>query len=258
MLYLSSFNMDEPWRYANKILFKAASATIYSTPPFVMETILSLIVCSIYIFLHLDLINLSVRTVQLRPNRVQVSSNVRHLVSNPSNTTSISCVKDHLFNVSDCNIRGSFISKQNVKVREAAKNVEEKIENVLKMTPDEYLKQQKQVNSKNEFHACLKSLSSLYEDCIKGEKSDRELQKQLQNAKDSLGEDAIKYLGKNAQYLTQSLFDLLEKMVMSSSLENPLPFKGDITTLVFDAGNLNVEEDRKSAKMEGKAKAKQS
>lgn len=248
--------MDEPWRYANKILFKAANANIYSSPPFVMETILTLIVCSIYVFVHLDLINLASRTVQLKPNRVEISANARHFTSS-SNSSSLCCVKECLLNVSNSNIGGSFIRKQTSAIKEAMKNVEEKIDNVLKLTPEEYLKQQKQVNSKNEFQACLKSLSSLYEDCIKGEKSDKELQKQLQIAKDSLGEDAVKYLGKNVQYLTQSLFDMLEKVVISSSLENPLPFKGNITTLVFDAGNLNVEEERNSTVDEEK-NAKQS
>lgn len=239
--------MDEPWRYANKILFKSANANIYSTPPFVMEAILSVVVCVIYIFLHIDLSNIKRKTIRLKPNYIYMSNRVRQLANNKS-STSRSAV--HLFNVSDTNIGGESTTADTINsvmgdiLKSSTKNVEEKIDNVLKLTPDEYLKQQKQLNSKNEFHACLKSLSSLYEDCLRGEKSDTELQKQLQLAKDSLGEDAVKYLGKNAQYLTQSLFDLLEKMVMSSSLEKPLPFKGDITTLVFDAGNFSVEEEQ--------------
>lgn len=239
--------MDEPWRYANKYLFKSASANIYSSPPFVMEAILSFAICCVYIFLHFDLHYIGQRTIRLKPNYVYMSKRIRHLANSSASSSIV-----HLFNVSNTNLEeiaccadGSINSVMGDALKTASTNVEEKIEHVLKLTPEEYLKQQKQLSSQNEFHACLKSLSSLYEDCIKGEKSDNELQKQLQVAKDSIGEDAIKYLGKNAQYLTQSLFDLLEKMVMSSSLDNPLPFKGDITTLVFDAGNLNVDEDRK-------------
>lgn len=241
--------MDEPWRYANKILFKSATANIYSSPPFVMEAILSFAVCCIYIFLHFDLYYISKRTVHRKAKYVYLSNRIRQLATSSESNSIV-----HLFNVSNTNItemncrNSSINSAVEEALRKASNSVEEKIENVLKHTPEEYLKQQKQLHSKNEFHACLKSLSSLYEDCIKGEKTDKELQQQLQIAKDSLGEDAVKYLGKNAQYLTQSLFDLLEKMVMSSSLENPLPFKGDITTLVFDAGNFNVEDDRRDNK----------
>lgn len=236
--------MDEPWRYANKFLFKSASANIYSSPPFVMEAILSFAICCVYIFLHFDLYYISKKTIRLKQDYVYMSRRIRQLASNSQSSSVV-----HLFNVSDTNVAEMSREKDSISfvmdetLKNAKNSVEDKIDNVLKLTPEEYLRQQKQLHSKNEFHACLKSLSSLYEDCIKGEKSDTELQKQLQMAKDSLGEDAVRYLGKNAQYLTQSLFDLLEKMVMSSSLENPLPFKGDFTTLVFDAGNLNVEED---------------
>lgn len=234
--------MDEPWRYANKILFKSASANIYSSPPFIMEAILSIVICTIYIFLHVDLCNLSNKTIRLKPNYVYVSNRIRHLAST-SASSSVICVNRSESNVRVCK-KSSLSSIVGDALKKVTRTVEDKIESMLKLTPDEYLKQQKQLHSKNEFHACLKSLSSLYEDCIKGEKSDRELQKQLQVAKNSLGEDTIKYLGKNAQYLTQSLFDILEKMVMSSSLENPLPFKGDITTFIFDAGNLNIDDEK--------------
>lgn len=39
--------------------------------------------------------------------------------------------------------------------------------------------------------------------------------------------------------MTTSFFDLLEKIVVPSSVNNPLPFHGDLTSLALDAGNIN-------------------
>lgn len=171
--------MDDHWKYFHKFLFKTATANVYSSPPFAMETILSFIICSIYIFLVVDLVNVSAKTLHLKPNCIYMSSRMRNLASH-SNSTSITSVQDRLRNASDFTLNKSTDRRYSVArstlgniLKDATKNVEDKIENVLKLTPEEYLRQQRQASSRHEFHTCLKSLSSLYEDCVKGEKPEK-------------------------------------------------------------------------------------
>lgn len=253
--------MNEIVNFATKCMYTTTSAHIYSSPHFALEVALMLIVCIIYILLHLEISNTAVRTLILKPNAVYLSNRIKATFSNDSNCTSITCVQHQVCALGitdskhtefrDCIRRNQKIELGSpLRIGDCMNTVEKKIENMLSLTPDEYV--QKDIISKltqSDFGFCLKSLTTLFETCVNGKKSETTIKRQIQMAKEelqnaSIATDTNRYFGRNAIALTSSLFDLLEGIILSSSLEHPLPFKGDLTTFIFDVGNLNINSDR--------------
>lgn len=192
---------DNLWRTGARVLSRSLTAAIYSNPPFAMEVVLAVVVGVVYILVHPFLAQLRSETIRMGPSGVLVAERPR---ASESGTTVASCPQK--VTSSDYGLRSPFtVGSRVVPLLAAAPGgggtgLEERIENILRMTPEEYLSQ---MSLKRELCDCPKSLSSLYEDCIKGDKSERELRRQLRSARESMEKDTMKYLGKNAQYLTQ-------------------------------------------------------
>lgn len=122
----------------------------------------------------------------------------------------------------------------------------EHYESIASLTPREFVKRDKQKklrerNMKN----CFDSLTTLYDNVLVRKYSENTLQNHLELAKESTqcakicSQHTMNTLPCDA--MTQSLFNLLEKIVIPSSTSAHLPFDGDFTTLVLDAGNLPRE-----------------
>lgn len=254
-----------------KLLFQSATAYIYSTPTFALETALLVVVSVLYIFLHVEITNITLRTCRLKPNSLYLSNRLRAAYSRDSDCTSITHVQHKIrINVS----RGSLTTHFSCNNRRASStsnssngnlgaplhagdvghtristplDLYQRIDRVLTMTPEEYIKHDCVRKAReNDLVNCIKSLSTLYQDAVARKTSRQATQQHLELAREHLEQakissDTSRYLGRNADALTSSLFDLLEGIIMSSSPERPLPFKGDLTTLIFDAGNLTMK-----------------
>lgn len=113
----------------------------------------------------------------------------------------------------------------------------------ISMTPGQYVRLQKERRShRKDLETCLKSLTTLYSNVVEDKESQGTLVKQLNQAREELVFPRAnkQFIGFDTAALTNSLFDLLENIVAESSVDRPLPFKGDLTTLALDAGNLSV------------------
>lgn len=117
------------------------------------------------------------------------------------------------------------------------------IDKFISLTPAQYVKMEKERKVREkDLENCLKSLTTLYSNVLDNKLSQGTIGRQIQQAREELlfPQPVNKYLGFDTAALTKSLFDLLEKIVTESSIEKPLPFKGDFTTLAMDAGNFNM------------------
>lgn len=250
-------------------MFRSATAYIYSSPVFTLETVLLTIVCTIYVFLHLEIANITLKTCNLKPNSLFLSNRLRAVISRASDCTSITRVQERIkFSIGksssstrlsynrltstiSSHSNGELAKPQNAGdvfyTKRSGGDLTHRIDTVLSMTPEDYIKNDYVRKAKeNELVNCIKSLSTLYQDAVVRKVSRQTTHRHLELAKEHLEQakissDTARYLGRNADALTSSLFDLLEGIIMTSAPERPLPFKGDLTTLIFDAGNLNMK-----------------
>lgn len=125
------------------------------------------------------------------------------------------------------------------------------IDKFVSITPNQYVKMEKERKIREkDLEDCLKSLTTLCSNVLDNKLSQSTIQKQIQEAREELlfPQPINKYLGFDTAALTNSLFDLLENIITESSIEKPLPFKGDLTTFAMNAGNFNTDVFTKAVK----------
>lgn len=120
----------------------------------------------------------------------------------------------------------------------------DRLESIASLTPAEYVKRDKERRLRErELQRCFQSLTTLYDNVVEKKFSEKTLTNQLAMAKEQTQctkmapPSTLVTLPCDA--MTTSLFDLLEKIIVPSSVNNPLPFRGDLTSLALDAGNIN-------------------
>lgn len=119
----------------------------------------------------------------------------------------------------------------------------ERLENIASLSPSEYVKIDKERRLREkELQRCFQSLTTLYDNVVERKYSEKTLTTQLEMAKEQTQctkmAPASTLVSLPCDAMTTSLFDLLEKIVVPSSVNNPLPFHGDLTSLALDAGNI--------------------
>lgn len=118
------------------------------------------------------------------------------------------------------------------------------IDTLLALSPVDFIKMDKDRKIRvSQLQNCLKSLTTLYDNIVKKQYSEELINGHLNIVKENIkyikmNSQPIQYFGFEAEAMTKSLFHLLERIIAKSSIQNPLPFKGDITTLALEVGNL--------------------
>ncbi|KAK5649069.1 hypothetical protein RI129_003961 [Pyrocoelia pectoralis] len=112
------------------------------------------------------------------------------------------------------------------------------------ITPQQFVKMERERKLREEDFDCgTQSLSTLCQMVVRRELSSETIQKKIVTLKENLECKALtlegKYLGNKAGDMSESLINMLENLITNSSVEKPLPFKGDITTLAVDAAELS-------------------
>lgn len=257
--------MDEIFAVFLNYMFRSATAHIYSFPNFCLEAIFTLVLCVIYVCLHMEITNIGMKTLTLKPNTLHLDGGTK-LRCADSTCTSITCVQKQFYRIRSSKLPKSNISYSHLtgnsnhqfnllpkeigdasNVQVSRQNLCERIDNILNLTPEQFVKfDQIRKSREDDMVYCLKSLSTLYADKVENKYSEKTVQRHIQLAKEHLQQanissETCRYLGRNTEALTKSLFDMLEGIVLSSSVQNPLPFKGDIPTLAFDAGHLTTK-----------------
>ncbi|GJQ76199.1 hypothetical protein Trydic_g1942 [Trypoxylus dichotomus] len=257
--------MDEFPALLMKILSQTATVHIYSFPHFTLETFLAIVMFFIYAYLHFEISKIAKCTLRLRPNTVQYRKFLRECNSRESICTSITRVQHEYctFNVSRCpsshltykrlcsnysnHSQCGWILPQTNHYR-ARNPTSERFETIASLTPAEYVKRDKEKRLRErELQRCFQSLTTLYDNVVEKKFSEKTLTTQLEMAKEQTQctkmapPSTLVTLPCDA--MTTSLFDLLEKIIVPSSVNNPLPFHGDLTSLALDAGNINPKQN---------------
>nr|XP_022911782.1 uncharacterized protein LOC111422782 [Onthophagus taurus]XP_022913955.1 uncharacterized protein LOC111424589 [Onthophagus taurus] len=259
--------MEDLLTLSKKILSQTATIHIYSFPNFTLEIFLAIVMFIIYIYLTLEIAQIAKTAIKTRPNTI-IRKKIKEVNSSLSICSSSFSKYQDTFNPhyepihpsthlaykrisSKCSSHSQlgWIMPNMVGVGSCTfPDLENSgnFDTVASMTPAEFVKKEKERRLREkELQKCFESLTSLYGSVIDRKYSVNTLQNKLELAKESvqcgkcnLGDIDV---GLSAA-MTDSLFDLLEKIVLPSSLNNPLPFNGDMTRLVLDAGDLNLNK----------------
>lgn len=105
------------------------------------------------------------------------------------------------------------------------------------LTLEEFFEQVQEENS-------VKSLRSLCSDAIERKTSERTIKRHLEMAKEHL--DLAKCMlgsgdNKHMMKVTDSLFELLQRIILSSNNGQPFPFRGDMATLAAEIADLSLD-----------------
>lgn len=247
--------MEQILKSAKTFLFSSVTANITSFPYFCTESVLVAIVCLSYILLHIEFTNIQMKTIRLQPNRLHFGNKRKHVRSEESLFSSFSVRKicstslRRMQSSTDLSSTKSTIkpiqSPETVPESIGMRKLSRKIDDYMTLTPEHYVKIDKLLNMQNTKTPYGKSLSNLYTDLVEKKYSEESLKRLVKDTKEQLEQakvsEVFRYVsGNSSDGLTRSLFNLLEKIVLSSSLKNPLSFKGEFTTLSFDVGRVTM------------------
>lgn len=121
----------------------------------------------------------------------------------------------------------------------------EQIQKFLSLTPNQFVKIDK-AKKRSKLRQSSRSLATLYNSTIERRLSSETIKRHIELAKEHLelakmSKDIRSNVKMDVDRVTGSLFDLLERIITTSSLENPLPFRGDIAGLAVDMANLSLD-----------------
>lgn len=91
-------------------------------------------------------------------------------------------------------------------------------------------------------------MATLYNTAIDRKLSEDTIKRHIDLAKEHLelakmSKDMKSNMKIDVDKVTGSLFDILERIITTSSLEKPFPFRGDIAGLAVDMANLSLDVD---------------
>ncbi|KAF5280905.1 hypothetical protein FQR65_LT03054 [Abscondita terminalis] len=237
------------------------SATIYiqSTPHFLMEAFILLVAFILTLFQHVNIINYSKKILRLKPHSIYCKTDREPADDNDSSTSIRKRTNQVLTTVAYQ--RSSLHSSKSqlgwIFSEHPDTDNDKKIlsDELLSLTPEEYVKLEKEKKLREkELDNSKYSLSTLCQIAIKKQWSDSTFKKNLSALKENLECNSSslegKYLGHKTGMMTESLLCMLENLINNSSIDNPLPFKGNIATLAVDAAELiktNPNEERHTA-----------
>ncbi|KAB0803636.1 hypothetical protein PPYR_00606 [Photinus pyralis] len=195
----------------------ASSATIHmqSTPAFLGEFVLFAVVFLLLIIQHLQVGKISKRCLRLKPYMIysKIKTGSRRKEKEPAIDSK----------------PGLTLENGNL--------------HLANLTPEQYAKMEKERQARErEFDNGMQSLSTLCRTVVRGEWSGETFKSNFSTLKENIECKSAtlegKYLGHKAADLSESLINVLENSITSSSVETPFPFKGDIATLAVDAAEL--------------------
>lgn len=257
---------------ALKMLKETAQMQIYSSPGFMMETFCAIVISLIFLYLHFEITRIARDTLLLKPHTIFFKDSCRGSYSKESICTSVTRVQ-HEF----CKYRryGRLLNQSalgGISYRATTHSTHSQLEWLLNqninrtdmlnplveerqgrhylhsrlaaLTPQEFVRLDLEHSKRQrDVKSAMDSLSALYETVISRKISQHAVKEKLQNAKEHL--QCMKYTVPmrflETQNLTESLFNILEKHIISSSIENPLAFKGDFTSLAYETGKLSYD-----------------
>lgn len=259
-----------------KYLRQTATIYLHSNPNFIMEAFLAFITFLLYVYQHIDIYGLSKRMLYIKPNTIYYNTvsgnlckltllfnfktsinylgsnskdslctsitNFQHQVNTTNPSTTIA-YKRALTTDSSKSQMGWILQTQPTN-RSMVLERKRLADQILSLTPDQYVKLDKKRRKKEkEFENHSASLATLCRNVTRQKYSSSTLSRQIEMVRENLECNSKslegKYLGHKADIMTRSLLCILEHIITNSSLENPLPFKGDITTLALDAAELS-------------------
>ncbi|KAF2879771.1 hypothetical protein ILUMI_26397 [Ignelater luminosus] len=258
--------MEDYEKIIRKYLRQTATIHIYSFPYFILETFLALVILLLYVLLHLEVSKIYKKMLRLRPNSVycethsgsiskdslcSVTTHYREVYTVSKHPSTTIAYKRIANNIRSTNSQLGWILPthpidESLASRPLSIEKKKYAEKIANLTPEQFVKIDKERKLREkELDSYMTSLSTLCKNVLNKKYSSQTLQKQVEMAKENLQCNKTslegKYLGFKTEAMTKSLFNMLEQMITNSSLQNPLPFKGDITTLALDVADLSTD-----------------
>lgn len=144
--------------------------------------------------------------------------------------------------------RNKFVDVINgrLKLLKGSPEREKYVDQLLALTPSQFVRLDREEQKRKA--ACALSLTTLYLNVKEKRFSDAELLKQIEAAKEDCqcsiyAHEIMNYC--KAENITDSLIDLLQEFIDNTGPDNPPPLNGELTSLLYDAGDLSTQ-DRKS------------
>lgn len=244
------YKMDEINEYIAKFLSHSVLVHIYSHPNFSVETFLGLLVTIVNFLLVLEINNMYDNSQT--PAKIHIRPNLQASPSKESSVTSVAKVHTRYFQMKE---NGSLISNYKQRLQKnfsihsncgwivpqeidemfmktltgSQKSKFTKIDQVLSITPSEYIKRDKQKRQQvAQIRDCIQSLTKML-NSRRNKLSKQSIQKNLEIMQEHLSvlstSDPIKFNHPETECIDETLYDIIESIVLSSSVENPLPHK---------------------------------
>ncbi|KAF5283880.1 hypothetical protein FQA39_LY04700 [Lamprigera yunnana] len=235
-------------------LCHAATIYIQSSPYFLMEAFLLFVVLMITVFQHMQITDISKKTLRLKPHSIYCKMDNKEpkensLVSNKSRLLELS--DEQKDSSENSNSQFGWIGQDTQSIVESSKEKTRFRDQLINLTPEQYVQLDKERKMRQkDLDMATNSLSTLCHNVIKRQWSEATLTQKLAAFRENLECNSldILYAGNKAAVTTDSLLSILEKLITHSSVENPLPFKGDITTLALDAADM-LQHNRDTEKL---------
>lgn len=139
--------------------------------------------------------------------------------------------------------RNKFVDVINgrLKLLKGSPEREKYVDQLLALTPSQFVRLDREEQKRKA--ACALSLTTLYLNVKEKRFSDAELLKQIEAAKEDCqcsiyAHEIMNYC--KAENITDSLIDLLQEFIDNTGPDNPPPLNGELTSLLYDAGDLST------------------